>query len=150
MSATSNLYAIDGLCHNAEPGTYSHECSKPAVWVGTKSIGFASGFCEDCKERGWEARSYERWERLAQPTAETRMWYCAVVLPDSRHTGWAFFSRYTSRADLEREALAGAPACTVRRIDHVGGRYWQGGEVKDLIAQYDAEHYGSAGLWNKR
>lgn len=60
----STHYAEDGLCHNAEPGTFGHECGKPATWIGTKPSGFRCGFCDDCQERGWEAKSYTRWERL--------------------------------------------------------------------------------------
>lgn len=60
----SNLYALDGLCHNAEPGTYGHECGKPAKWVGTSSTGFQSGYCDDCKVRGWEGKSMGQWRRL--------------------------------------------------------------------------------------
>lgn len=57
----SMLYATDGKCHNAEPGTYGHECGKPATWLGVSRSGFVSGFCADCKARGWEARSCIAW-----------------------------------------------------------------------------------------
>ena len=54
---TSNLYATDGKCHNAERGTYGHECGKPATWLGTdQKSGFISGFCDACKTNGYEAR----------------------------------------------------------------------------------------------
>lgn len=49
-------YATDGKCHNAEPGTYGHECGKPATWLGTDGNGFTSGFCDDCKQYGYEAK----------------------------------------------------------------------------------------------
>ena len=58
-------YATDGKCHNAEPGTYGHECGKPATWIGTKSNGYRSGFCDHCKEHGWEASDFVKWERVA-------------------------------------------------------------------------------------
>lgn len=58
-------YATDGKCHNAEPGTYGHECGKPAMWVGTTATGFASGFCDRCKARGTEARNCVEWNRIA-------------------------------------------------------------------------------------
>lgn len=58
-------YATDGLCHNSEPGTFNHECGKPAVFIGTKENGFRSGFCAHCKEHGWEARAYTKWERVS-------------------------------------------------------------------------------------
>ena len=51
-------YATDGKCHNAEPGSFNHECNKPAVWIGTKANGFQSGFCDHCKRHGFEARGY--------------------------------------------------------------------------------------------
>lgn len=55
-------YATDGLCHNAEPGTFNHECGRPAEWIGTKANGFRSGFCVACRARGSEARNVVRWE----------------------------------------------------------------------------------------
>jgi len=58
-------YATDGKCHNAEPGTFGHECGKPAVWIGTKPDGFKSGFCQDCKERGTEAKTFTSWWRIS-------------------------------------------------------------------------------------
>lgn len=58
-------YATDGLCHNSEPGTFNHECGKPAAFIGTKPNGFRSGFCAHCKEHGWEARAYTKWEATA-------------------------------------------------------------------------------------
>jgi hypothetical protein len=54
-------YATDGKCHNAEPGTFNDECGKPALWIGTTAKGFASGFCAECKVRGFEARSVVSW-----------------------------------------------------------------------------------------
>jgi hypothetical protein len=59
---TINSYATDGRCHNAEPGTYGHECGKPAVWIGTKATGFRSGFCLRCRAEGWERHGYVTWE----------------------------------------------------------------------------------------
>jgi hypothetical protein len=40
------LYAEDGKCHAAPRGSYNHECGRPAVWLGVKASGFASGFCD--------------------------------------------------------------------------------------------------------
>jgi len=51
----SNLYAVDGKCHNPNFGTYGHECGKPATWLGTAASGFVSGFCDHCKVHGDEA-----------------------------------------------------------------------------------------------
>lgn len=59
-----NTGATDGHCHNAEPGTFNHECGKPAVFIGTRSDGFTSGFCEACKANGWEASNYAHWEKI--------------------------------------------------------------------------------------
>lgn len=65
--------AADDKCHNAEPGTYGHECGKPAVWVATKiaapipGLGiaepykFTSSFCDDCRQHGHEARQFKEW-----------------------------------------------------------------------------------------
>lgn len=58
----ADTYAIDGLCHNAEPGTFGHECGKPATWLGTKLDGFRSGFCDTCKAEGFEAARYVEWQ----------------------------------------------------------------------------------------
>jgi hypothetical protein len=55
-------YATDGKCHNVEPGTYGHECGKPAAWIGEAGSGFRSGFFEDCKRDGYEARNMVLWE----------------------------------------------------------------------------------------
>jgi hypothetical protein len=63
-------YATDGKCHNAEPGTFGHECGKPAVWIGTQADGFKSGFCVACRARGWEARSCIAWEPM-DPSSNT-------------------------------------------------------------------------------
>jgi hypothetical protein len=69
-------YATDGRCHNAEPGTYGHECGKLAVWIGRKiapaipGLGkpepylFESGFCDDCRRHGYEALAYSDWRRV--------------------------------------------------------------------------------------
>ena len=55
-------YATDGKCHNAQSGTYGHECSKPATWTGTKPNGFQSGFCTWCKEHGDESHPFTQWK----------------------------------------------------------------------------------------
>ena len=58
-------YANDGKCHNAEPGTYNHECGKPALWIGANvRTGHTSGFCDKCKRNGTEARSYDTWRKV--------------------------------------------------------------------------------------
>lgn len=60
----ANTYATDGKCHNAEPGTYGHECGQPAAWIGTKPSGFRSGYCDKCKRQGYEAREVKQWETM--------------------------------------------------------------------------------------
>jgi hypothetical protein len=62
----TNPYAVDGRCHNAEPGTFNHECGAPAVWLGIRP-GFASGFCSRCRFAGAERTSYRRW--IVHPSA---------------------------------------------------------------------------------
>jgi hypothetical protein len=77
----SNLYATDGFCHNANRGTYGHECGKPATWLGTKASGFKSGFCSACKADGdearecvaWEARDLDALERIEEEAFQTMM-----------------------------------------------------------------------------
>lgn len=54
-------YATDGKCHNANPGTYGHECGKPAVWVGTSRTGHESGYCDHCRRNGHEGRQCVTW-----------------------------------------------------------------------------------------
>ena len=61
MSEFKNSYATDGLCHNSNPGSYNHECGKPATFIGVTRRGFASGYCTACKEHGAEARLVVRW-----------------------------------------------------------------------------------------
>lgn len=60
----TNTYATDGKCHNANHGTYGHECGKPATWLGTKSSGFVSGYCDRCKQDGDEAKYCVEWTRI--------------------------------------------------------------------------------------
>ena len=55
-------YATDAKCHNAQPGTYGHECGKPAIWVGENRNGFRCGYCADCKRNGYEARGVVSWQ----------------------------------------------------------------------------------------
>lgn len=56
--------ASDGKCHNAEPGTFGHECGKPSVWIGMKTNGCRSGFCADCRQNGFEAHGFVSWESI--------------------------------------------------------------------------------------
>ena len=60
---SSNSYATDGKCHNANRGTYGHECGKRASWIGVKQSGFTSGFCAHCREYGDEAQGMAEWHR---------------------------------------------------------------------------------------
>src|SRR4051812_2715272 len=63
LTRAAARYATDGKCHNAEPGTFGHECGRPAVWIGRKANGYRSGFCAACREHGSEARAFVSWER---------------------------------------------------------------------------------------
>lgn len=52
-------------CVNAEPGTFGHECGKPAVFIGTNTISGTQGcFCAACKEIGYDASPYGQWQEL--------------------------------------------------------------------------------------
>lgn len=62
-SMPASSYATDGRCHNAEPGSFNHECGRPAMWIGRTGGGFESGFCEDCRERGAEAKRMVEWRQ---------------------------------------------------------------------------------------
>lgn len=64
MFNKQNQYATDGRCHNAEAGAYGHECGKPATWLGVMSNGWASGFCDQCKEHGHERFDFPTFEKL--------------------------------------------------------------------------------------
>ena len=99
-------YATDGVCHNAEPGTYGHECGKLAVWIGTAPSGFRSGFCDRCKRTGAEARDRVAWEAIPDmrpiPPGKTeayeRGWRACEAGAEREHNpfrrlGAAYFSR---------------------------------------------------------
>ena len=51
-------------CINSEPGTFNHECQKPATGIGAKSSGFAACFCNDCKQNGYEAAGIKDWQAI--------------------------------------------------------------------------------------
>lgn len=52
-------------CINAEPGTFGHECGKPAAFIGTKAAtGTQACFCAACKETGHDARGFAGWHAL--------------------------------------------------------------------------------------
>ena len=55
-------YAIDGKCHNSEPGWCGQECGRPAVWTAESASGFRSGFCVRCRATGSEARGMHGWQ----------------------------------------------------------------------------------------
>jgi hypothetical protein len=54
-------------CTNAEPGTYGHECSKPAQWTATNKQGHSAAFCDQCKQHGHEDRAYAQWTPYKEP-----------------------------------------------------------------------------------
>ncbi len=51
-------------CTNAEPGTFNHECGKPATWVGTHPNGHEQAFCQACKSDGHEAKRCTAWRYI--------------------------------------------------------------------------------------
>lgn len=57
------------FCINVEPGTFGHECGKPAVAIGQTLDGKEFCFCEDCRWNGHEGRKMERWWDI--PTSAT-------------------------------------------------------------------------------
>jgi hypothetical protein len=60
-------YAIDGVCHNAEAGTYGHECGQPAVWTAESTNGFRFGVCARCRAEGDEVRGMHGWQPYNRP-----------------------------------------------------------------------------------
>jgi hypothetical protein len=62
-SFDAKSFSGDGLCHNSEPGTYNHECGKPAAFIGTDNNAFRMGFCEECAATGFERHGL-RFERI--------------------------------------------------------------------------------------
>jgi hypothetical protein len=55
-------YATDGKCHASEPGTFNHECGKPAAWVGArKDRTFRMGFCDACARHSHDAKDFDFW-----------------------------------------------------------------------------------------
>lgn len=53
-------------CTNAEAGSFGHECSQPARYIGTIETGAASTFCAYCKMHGREAVNVTEWQSLPQ------------------------------------------------------------------------------------
>jgi hypothetical protein len=44
-------------CVNSNPGSFGHECSKPAKWIGKDAAtGFEACYCDGCKAGGYEAK----------------------------------------------------------------------------------------------
>jgi hypothetical protein len=64
------------ICHNAEPGTFGHECGKRATWEGDKPSTLSPGktytttFCDACKANGHEARTVHTWRRIGVQARE--------------------------------------------------------------------------------
>lgn len=74
LSAVINKAIADGApviaardyvrCTNAEPGTFNHECGRPAVKVGRHASGHKQAFCARCAVDGFEARGCKAWSDL--------------------------------------------------------------------------------------
>lgn len=99
-------YATDGKCHNAEPGTFNHECGKPALYIGTKENGFRSGFCARCYAWGFEAKACVSWEPAPN-----------VYVTDTSDSSRYYRSVYRVLSTSNNRTL-------VRRVGHIlpGGR----------------------------
>lgn len=54
-------------CINSEPGTFNHECGKPALWIGQTLDGREACFCEDCRWNGHESLDKVRWWEVPPP-----------------------------------------------------------------------------------
>lgn len=53
-------------CTNAEPGTFNHECGRPAEWLcESPKSGNTYGFCDDCRREGWERHGKVNWRRAS-------------------------------------------------------------------------------------
>ncbi len=57
-------YATDGICHNANVGSFNHECGGAATWIGTSASGSRSGYCNNCKEHGDEGVRCVAWAKI--------------------------------------------------------------------------------------
>jgi hypothetical protein len=69
MTTETAMQARSRKCTNSEPGTFNHECGKPATWEGTHKGGYTQRFCSDCAQHGSEARGIVSWYDLTGPTA---------------------------------------------------------------------------------
>jgi hypothetical protein len=66
----TNPSATDGRCHNAQHGTFNHECGKTAAWLAVRPSEYtdnpvpgmyASGFCDQCRRHGDERHGVLHW-----------------------------------------------------------------------------------------
>lgn len=55
-------------CSNSEPGTFNHECGRPAIWRGFHRNGHVQLFCDACHCTGHEAAFVVRWEPIKLDT----------------------------------------------------------------------------------
>lgn len=65
-----NHYGRDGKCHAAPYGQYNHECGKPATWIGVTRHGWASGWCQRCRDRQIETQNVVSWRPAMNPSEE--------------------------------------------------------------------------------
>jgi hypothetical protein len=117
-------YATDGKCHNAQPGTYGHECGKPAVWVGTEPSGFQSGFCDACKLSGYEARQCSTWESYKESAKDEPLEWAALWaamdaspqewIPTTESMFWELLEVVPPRCQVQGAYLVGEP---LRHVD---------------------------------
>ena len=84
------------FCCNAEPGTYGHECGKPATWIAT-SDGREFGFCQMHKEFGNDAKGVDLWRRREGPLATTQ-----TIAGKTRHYNGAHWGPWRCHQQLRR------------------------------------------------
>lgn len=75
-------------CTNSEPGTFNHECGKPAIWAGTHPGGHVQNFCEACKASGYEARPVVSWRKIEPTKADIAVAHVLRAIRDDGRKAW--------------------------------------------------------------
>lgn len=57
-------------CTNSNPGTFNHECGRPASFRGTHANGHNQWFCSYCRKEGFEAKGIKIWLPIEKALAE--------------------------------------------------------------------------------
>ena len=111
-------------CTNAEPGSYSHECSEPAGFVGSRADGGQACFCFACNEHESEARRYSHWQALStkwqgESAAEAITVLAFIVtLPGDAGSDWTVRTWASTAEQATRQVCdwQGIPTQFVRAI----------------------------------